>query len=75
MSKPQWLKDNEQSKEELGPDASMYHLCVDCKHLGEFVKMVKYRGTELTELYECDIHPGCLNTKYSCSCKDWICRS
>lgn len=67
MSKPQWLIDKEMQAQRI--DVEPDH-CDECIYYGRFVKMTKHRGREYTEVHECDIHPGCLNTKYSICCDD-----
>jgi len=68
MPKPQWLKDHEQKKERVVRDPDK---CGQCAYFGAFVRNVKHRGREYVELRECDIHPNCLNTKYSIYCDDF----
>lgn len=69
MPKPQWLKDidNEVEKPKFEP-----RRCGDCQHFnGKPIKEVKHKNKERCMLWECAIHPGCLNTKYSVRCSDW----
>lgn len=67
MAKPAWLKENqERLKIE---DAAMK--CMDCKHFGKPVKQTRHRGKERCMVHECDIHPGCMNTRFSLACGDF----
>jgi hypothetical protein len=68
MPKPQWLKDKEMDAQRVlvEPD-----FCADCIYFGKFVKMTKHKSKEHVEVHECDIHPNCLNTKYSICCDDY----
>jgi hypothetical protein len=68
MSKPQWLKDKEANVQKVTRELD---LCVGCIYFGKFVKMGKHRNKEIVEVHECDIHPNCLNTKYSIACDDF----
>lgn len=73
MAKPQWLKDREQGwekKKKPDPD-----LCCDCSNYGDFVKFAYHKGKERVEVHACSIHGGCLNTKYSICCSDFIRKS
>ena len=67
MPKPGWMKDNERKKNLPDPDT-----CLTCIYFGQVVGFTKYKNKERVEVRECDIHPKCLNTKYSIRCEDWI---
>lgn len=69
MPKPQWLKDREAQARRIVVEPD---LCHECIYYGPFVKYAKYRGKELVEVHSCDIHPNCLNTKYSICCEDFM---
>lgn len=51
--------------------------CRDCEHYGTPVMVAhnkrrnKRRPELMLEYYECDIHDGVLNTKYSIACNDF----
>lgn len=64
--KPGWLKDLEWDKQE-----KKYNRCITCKHLGKSLHETKHKGKERVLVHECDIHNGCLNTKYSYACEDY----
>ena len=68
MPKPGWLKDKEQQKRRVVREPDK---CGDCIYFGMYVRNVRHRGHELVELRECDLHPNCLNTKYSICCDDF----
>lgn len=68
MSKPEWLVEQEKKKHVKAYEP---RLCVDCIYFGKFVKFTKHKGKEKCEVHECDIHPGCFNTKFSVCCGDW----
>lgn len=68
MTKPQWLIDNEY---DATPIHNQPKLCGNCIYFGKFVKMTKHKDKEKCEVHECDIHPGCMNTKFSVCCDDW----
>ena len=70
MSKPDWLIEAERKRNCRRPDPDT---CITCIYLGRPYKLVKHKGIEWTELYECDIHPGCFNTKFSICCDDYTC--
>lgn len=70
MSKPQWLKNYEQHAEFV---VSIPDFCTECIYFGRFVKRTKHRGVEWVDVFDCDIHPNCLNTKYSICCEDFTC--
>lgn len=72
MPKPKWLVDAEKKKQQVHREPNH---CLDCQHIGEVVKFTKYRNKERTEVYECAIHPGCFNTKYSICCDDFAKRT
>lgn len=68
MSKPQWLKDQEGYK----PPKKEYH-CYECvNYCGQRIGETKHKGVEKVEVWECKIHPGCFNTKYSIRCNDFM---
>jgi hypothetical protein len=69
MSKPQWLKDREANVQRAVREPD---LCVGCIYYGKFCKWAKHKNNELVEVHECDIHPNCLNTKYSICCDDFM---
>lgn len=68
MPKPKWLKDNESRKNR--PDPTTCDTCQNFK--GRFSKYIRYKGTENCDEWECKIHKGCLNTKHSVKCSDYI---
>lgn len=69
MPKPKWLTDKENGVEKIKYEPLR---CIDCKHFdGKPIKDIKYKGKEKVMLWECAIHPGCYNTKYSVRCRDW----
>ena len=68
MPKPQWLKDKEMGAKRLSYDPD---LCCECIYYGRIVKHTRHKGKERVEVHECDIHPKCLNTKYSICCEDF----
>lgn len=65
MLKPDWLKEREKKRNAPAPVT-----CETCIYFGRFVKWTKHKGKEHCEVRECDIHPKCLNTKYSIRCSD-----
>lgn len=67
MPKPKWLKEN-QEKSRVEEQARK---CMDCLHFGRPVKETRHRGKERCMIHECDIHPGCMNTRFSLACSDW----
>ena len=69
MSKPQWLKDRESQAKRITVEPDY---CRDCIYFGKFVKRTRHKGKELVDVHECDINPGCLNTKYSICCDDFM---
>ncbi len=67
--KPEWLKQREAEQ----ADKDRYrNLCMDCEHFGRPVKHTRYKGKEDCLIHECDIHPGCMNTKFAVGCEDWV---
>lgn len=66
--KPEWLKEAELRQQQ---SERFYRLCMDCTHFGRPVKHTKYKGKDDCLIHECDIHPGCMNTKFSVGCEDW----
>lgn len=68
MPKPQWLKDREQQATRITVDPD---LCERCIYYGPLVKFAKHKGVERVEVHACDIHPNCMNTKYSICCDDF----
>lgn len=68
VMKPEWLKELEEKRRR---GEYCYNLCRDCKHFGRPVRHTRYRGKEDCLVHECDIHPGCMNTRYSVGCADW----
>lgn len=68
MPKPEWLVENEKKKSQVKLDPTM---CFDCQHLGEVVGHTRHKGQERVEVFECAMHPGCKNTKYSICCDDY----
>lgn len=69
MPKPKWLKEIEREKTRVKPPVIC---CGTCRNFGRFVKYTKYMGKETVEVHECDVHPGCFNTKYSIRCDDYL---
>lgn len=69
MSKPQWLKDREQQVQRVCVEPDY---CCSCVYYGPIVKFTKHKGKERVEVHACDVHPNCLNTKYSICCDDFI---
>lgn len=69
MPKPDWLVEAEGRVNWV-----KCATCWDCIYLGMPVKMTKHRNKSWTEVFECDIHPGCFNTKYSICCDDFTIR-
>lgn len=69
MPKPQWLKDKEAQVQRLSVEPV---LCCKCLYYGPLVKFAKHKGKERVEVHACDIHPNCLNTKYSICCDDFM---
>lgn len=67
--KPKWLKDAEAKA--YTPPKKEPDKCVDCAYYGPVVGNTKHKGKERTSIHECDIHPGCLNTRFSICCSDW----
>lgn len=65
MPKPQWLREKENIKNRV------YKMCVDCEHFGKPIKNIRYKSKENCMLHECEIHPGCMNTRFSIGCEDW----
>ena len=68
MPKPQWLKDKEAQAHRAVYEPA---LCCDCVHYGKMFKWTRHRGDERVTGHECDLHSGCLNTKYSIGCEDF----
>ena len=68
MGKPQWLIDKENGIEVKERECNM---CIDCAYRGKPFKFTYHKGKEKTAVYECDIHVGCLNTKFSICCDDF----
>lgn len=66
MTKPQWLIDAENRKYIPEP-----RKCCNCIYYGKPMKETKYRDKERVMLYQCDLHPGTFNTKYSVCCIDY----
>lgn len=67
MSKPEWLKDKEAEHPER-----VFRKCYQCVHFfGQRIGTTKHKSVEKVEVWECAIHPGCLNTKYSICCDDY----
>lgn len=69
MSKPQWLIDKEMQARRVSVEPDT---CDKCIYYGRLVKYSKHRDKEKVEVHECDLHPGCLNTKYSICCDDFM---
>lgn len=69
MPKPKWLIDREMGARRIKKDPD---LCGDCLYFGKFAKYSKIRDKGTVEIHECDIHPGCLNAKYSIGCDDFM---
>lgn len=69
MPKPKWLKDIESGVSKVKRKQRM---CYECEHYGDHVKWTRHRGKEMVDVHECSIHTGCLNTKYSMSCSDFV---
>ena len=67
MSKPDWLKD----REEAARIARKANLCCECAYYGDIVDYTRHRDAERVTVHECDIHPKCLNTRFSICCDDW----
>lgn len=68
MPKPQWLIDKEQGVQRIRTEPNT---CGKCKYFGRHIKMIRYKGASWEGLHECDVHPGCFNTKFSICCDDW----
>ena len=68
MPKPQWLKDKESQAQRITVEPDR---CIDCIYVGKPFKMTKHKDKEWVEVYECDIHSNCFNTKYSICCNDF----
>ena len=66
--KPAWLTEAEWEKYRIRREHS---LCIDCAYRGKPFKVTWHKGKEKTAVFECALHPGCYNTKYSISCGDW----
>ncbi len=58
--------------EEDGSRLSSMSLCCTCRYFGKYVRRTKYKGKEWTDIHECDLHPGCLNSYHSIQCSDYI---
>lgn len=67
MPKPDWLVEKE-----TGYVAFELDHCSECIYYGQPIKLTKHKNKEWTEVFECDVHPGCFNTKYSICCDDFI---
>lgn len=63
-----WVKDWKTGVMKL---VNIPELCKDCVYFGPIVDWTIHKGSERTEVHECDIHPKCLNTVYSVCCDDW----
>lgn len=69
MTKPDWLIEAEKKKNQ---PVRGYTYCKDCKHFnGKYIRETKHKGKERCAVWECAIHPGCYNTRYSIRCEDW----
>lgn len=68
MPKPDWLVEVEQNRNRITVDPDT---CSDCVYLGQPIKLTKHKDRVWTEVFECDIHPGCFNTKFSICCDDF----
>lgn len=68
MPKPQWLKDKESGLEKI---ERVHKKCFDCAYRGKPFKMTTRYDKHRTEVFECDIHSGCFNTRFSICCDDW----
>lgn len=68
MPKPEWLQDIQHQVHRIKRDPDC---CDECIYFGSFVKYSRHHGSEVVEVRECDIHPGCFNTKYSICCDDF----
>lgn len=66
--KPRWLIDKEMHAERKTNDPDK---CWDCVYLGRPHHWARHMGKEPTEAFECAIHQGCFNTKYSICCEDF----
>ena len=66
MSKPEWLVEAEKARSKPEPDT-----CGTCANIGRFIRQTRHKGKELTWIFECSVHAGCLNTKFSICCDDW----
>lgn len=69
MPKPQWLIDRENENKRTNREPDM---CCDCTFFGAFVRETKHKRKDWCEVHECEIHPGCLNTKYSIGCNNFL---
>ena len=69
MAKPDWLKENEKDRPKVEDTAKK---CVDCAYFGRPVKETRHKGKEKCMVHECDIHPGCMNTRFSLACEDLL---
>lgn len=69
MAKPGWLKEKENSAPSV---EEMADKCADCSHFGRPVKYARHKGKEKVLVHECAIHSGCLGTRYSLACKDYV---
>lgn len=69
MSKPGWLKEKEKDAKRKRPEPDK---CCECVHFsGRCMGETKHKGKEKCMLWECAIHSGCLNTRFSYSCPDF----
>lgn len=70
MAKPDWIVEEERNKAIILRGKLRY--CRDCAYYGRYIKRTKRKGGRVTNVYECDLHSKCLNTKFSLSCEDWM---
>lgn len=51
--------------------------CMMCQHYGPFIKYTRHKndGPKDVDVHECAIHPGCMNTRFSLACSDWVQRT
>lgn len=57
-------------RKKLDPD--QFDKCCDCRYFtGKYVTHTVHKGKDKCEVWECAIHPGCNNTRFSLACSDY----
>ena len=68
MAKPDWLIEAEKKKNRPEPIT-----CETCVYFyGKFSGYTKYKDKKNCEIWECELHDCCMNTKFSVRCTDYM---